>query len=219
MRAMETEGRVGPLSYEVHAPEGETSAERPIVLGGLTAVGMLLVSLVAGWFLLGWIADARVVTRGLPLLLIVLSMAVAAYAGRRHVGHARRNSLPVVLGIALVAALFANRSLASIKPAVPQVQRSMDVLELPAGFRVLTESTHGDRFCHHGCPRVERRYAAPEADPDPVSTFVQAMFAQGWRPPSGVTPSQATIAFRGDLTAQLAEKAPHTVDVSVQRNS
>jgi hypothetical protein len=65
---------------------------------------------------------------------------------------------------------------------------------------------------------VLRHYVAPASYADPVSTLVLAMFDQGWHSTSDVDPAAATVAARGDLTAQLAEKSPHVVEVTVSRN-
>jgi hypothetical protein len=216
---MDGEGRIGPLSYDVSAADAGIDPDRPIILGGVTAVGLLLLSLVGGWFALGWITNSQVVTRGFPLAIVVVPLLVTGWLGRRLRARPRRNSLLVVLGAALLCAVLANRSLGTIKPALPQVRESIASVHLPAGFRLVAEETRGDRMCHHGCPTVVRRYAAPETDPDPVSTMVLAMFAQGWEPTSDVEPSQATTAQRGDINAQLGEKSPHVVEITVQRDA
>jgi hypothetical protein len=220
MPSMDGDTRLGPLSYDVHPPEGETSAERPIVIGGVLAVALLVLSLVGGWFTLGWVGDQHVVTRGFPIVIVIASVGVTAWTSRRVLRRARRNAVLVVLAISLLAAVLANRSLGTIKPALPQVRRSLDQLQVPPGFNVVDESTHGDRFCHHGCPGVNRYYSAPNADQNPVSTFILAMFDQGWSPVSDIVePKDATVAVKGDLTAELVERQPHVVEVSVQRNS
>jgi hypothetical protein len=209
----------GPLSYSLEPASGEASAERPIVFGGLGVLAMLVLGLVGGWFALGFVADPRLVVVGVPLLMVAVALALALYGGRRHQRRALQRGLLVVLVIASLTAFLVNHALATIKPALPQVRHSLDVLDLPAGFTMLDQSTHGDRFCHHGCPTVLRHYAAPASVADPVSTLVLAMFDQGWHPISDVDPAAATIAARGDLTAQLAEKSPHVVEITVSRNS
>lgn len=216
---MDGEGRIGPLSYDVEAVDGGVDPDRPIILGGVVSAGLLVVSLVLGWFSYGWIADAHVMTRGFPLALVVIALGVTAWASRGLRPRPRRHAFLVVTGVALLCALLANRGLGTIKPALPQVRRSIDSIAVPAGFRLLDERTHGDRMCHRGCPTVIRRYAAPVTDPDPVSTFVVAMEAEGWRPPPDIDPTQATIASRGGMTAQLGEKEPHVVEITVQRDS
>jgi hypothetical protein len=216
---MDDEGRVGPLSYSVEAADTGIDPDRPIIVGGITTAALLVVSLVLGWFTYGWVADARLITRGYPLLIVVVALGLTAWTSRGLRRRPRRQAFLVVTGIALLAALLVNRSLGTIKPALPQVRQSIDSAPLPPGFRLLDERTHGDRFCHRGCPTVVRRYAAPVTDPDPVSTFVLALFADGWQPPADVTPSQATIATRDGITVQLGEKQPHVVEVTAQRNS
>jgi hypothetical protein len=216
---MDVDRPIGPLSYEVDAPDGEASAERPIIAGGLVAGLGLVVSLVAGWFALGFVDNPGLVVRGFPLLIVVLAVGVAFVRSRGLLRRARRIALAVVTTIALASALLTNRGLGSIKEALPQVRYAIDSVDLPPGFTLVSEATHGDRFCRHGCPTVERRYAAPPTDPDPVSTFILAMFAQGWEPTSDVEPRLATIAARGNVTAQLQETEPHIVDITVQRRS
>jgi len=220
MPGMDGDTRLGPLSYEVHAPEGETSGERPIVVGIVVTVALLVVSLVGGWFALGFIGNQHVVSRGFPLAIMVAAVGATAWTGRRVLPRARRNAVLVVLAASLLAAVLANRSLGTIKPALPQVRRALDQLHVPAGFTKVDESTHGDRFCHHGCPGVDRYYRAPDADQNPVSTFILAMFDQGWSPISDiVAPKDATVAVKGSLTAELVEREGHVVQVSVQRDS
>jgi hypothetical protein len=209
----------GPLTYSLEPASGEASAERPILWGSLGVLGMLVLGLVGGWFAFGFVANPRVIVVGIPLLLIGVALALAAWAGRAHQPRALRRGLLVVLVIASLTAYLVNHALATVKPALPQVRYSLDALHLPAGFTQLDESTHGDRFCHRGCPTVLRHYAAPDTYPDPVSTLVLAMFDQGWHPISDVDPAAATIAARGGLTAQLAEKSPHVVEVTVSRDS
>jgi hypothetical protein len=216
---MDGEARVGPLSYDVHPADGGVDPDRPIILGGLVAVGLLLLSLILGWFTFGWVADARLITRGYPLLIVAGAVGTAAWTARGLIPRPRRQALLAVTAISLLAALLVNRGLGTVKAALPQVRQSIDSIALPAGFRLLDERTHGDRFCRQGCPTVVRRYAAPAADPDPVSTFVLALVAEGWRTPDGVEPSQATIASRHGITIQLGEKEPHVVEVTVQRDS
>lgn len=216
---MDGEARIGPLSYAVDPADGGVDPDRPIILGGLVAVGLLFASLVLGWFTFGWVADARLITRGYPLLIVAGSVGTAAVAARGLMRRPRRQALLAVTGISLLAAVLVNRSLGTVKAAMPQVRRTIDSVTLPAGFRLLDENTHGDRLCHQGCPTIVRRYAAPVADPDPVSTFVLTLVGEGWRTPVGVEPSQATIAYGHGITIQLGEKEPHVVEITVQRNS
>jgi hypothetical protein len=208
----------GPLSYSLEPASGEASAEKPIVWGGLGVLGMLLLGLIGGWFALGVVANPRLVVLGVPLLMVAVALALALYGGRSHQRRALHRGVVVVAVIAVVAAYLANHVLATIKPALPQVRHSLDSLSLPAGFSMLDESSHGDRFCHHGCPTVLRHYAAPDSDTDPVRTLVLAMFHQGWHSTSDIAPEAATVAARGDLTAQLAEKSAHVVEITVSRN-
>jgi hypothetical protein len=220
MPSMDGDTRLGPLSYEVHAPEGETSAERPIVVGIVVTVALLVLSLVGGWFTLGFVGNEHVVSRGFPFTIVVAAVGATAWTSRRVLRRARRNALFVVLAASLLAAVLANRSLGTIKPALPQVRRSLDQLHVPAGFTVVDESTHGDRFCHHGCPAVNRFYRAPAGDQNPVSTLILAMFDQGWSPISDIVePKDATVAVKGGLTAELVQREGNVVEVSVQRDS
>lgn len=211
--------RIGPLSYDVVPPDRDPSAQRGIILGLLTAVGTWLVSMVAGWFALGFVSDARVVSRGFPLTIVVLALAVALAATRRTMPRARRNGLLVVLLSSLVAAFFSASTLTNIKPTLPQVRAALDRVDLPDGFRVVSERTSGDRLCRQGCPTVRRVYATPQDDPDPVRTIVLAMFAQGWEPTSDVPREQATTAQRETIFVHLGEKEPHTVELTATRQS
>jgi hypothetical protein len=216
--AVMSDEHAGPLSYSLEPAAGEASAERPIVWGVVGVVAMLVLGLVGGWFALGYVANARIVVVGIPVLMVVVADGLALYAGRAHRRKALQRGLMVVTGIALVTAFFTHHALATIKPALPQVRYTLDSLHLPPGFRVVDETTLGDRFCHHGCPTVVRHYASPAADPDPVRTLILAMFAQGWHLTGDVPPSAATVAAKGEVTAQLAEKSPHVVEVTVSRN-
>jgi hypothetical protein len=208
----------GPLSYSLEPASGEASAERPIVWGTIAVFATLVLGMVGGWFALGVIGNPRTIVLGVPVTMVVVAVGLALYAGRNHRRKAVQRGVLVVAVIALGAAFLTNHVLATIKPALPQVRYSLDSLSLPAGFRQVDEATHGDRFCRRGCPTVLRHYAAPADDPDPVRTLVLAMFAQGWHRTSDVAPEAATIAAKGDLTAQLGEKEPHLVEVSVSRN-
>jgi hypothetical protein len=219
MGRMDGEGRVGPLSYDVSAVDTTSDPDRPVILGLLISVAGLILALVGGWFALGAIENAKIVTQGFPLAILVVALGSAAWTSRRLRRRPRRNALLFVLGISALAAFLANRGLATIKPAMPQVRHAIDSVPVPAGFRQVDEEQHGDRFCHRGCPTVIRHYSAPVSDPDPVSTFVQAMEREGWQPPDGIDPTQATIARRGDITIQLGEKEPHVVEVVAQRDS
>lgn len=215
---MEVE-RIGPLSYDVTVPDRDPSAQRGIIYGLLATAGGWLVAVVGGWLALGWLPDARVVSRGFPLALVAVALAAAFVGTRRSTPRARRNGALAVLGVATGAALLAGTTLASVSPALPQLRRALDTVELPAGFRVVSEDTRGDRFCRRGCPTVERVYAAPAGDPDPVRTMILAMFDQGWQPTTDVPRELATSAQRGSIFVHLGETDPHTVEVTVTRQS
>lgn len=211
--------RVAPLSYSVVPPEGEPSAQKPIIVGGLVVAGLVIVSVVAGWFVLGFVESTGPVVNGAPLLILAGGVGVAYHLSRATLRRARRTALAVVTGLAMLAALFTNKTLAGIKPALPQVRAAVDSIDLPPGFTLIDEETYGDRLCRKGCPSVERRYAAPVDDPDPVSTLILAMFDQGWERVADVEPRFATGARLGTLTAQLAENEPHVVWMRVTRLS
>ncbi|MDQ1713659.1 MAG: hypothetical protein QOE45_3109 [Frankiaceae bacterium] len=216
--AVMSEEHGGPLSYSLEPAAGDASAERPIVWGSLGVIATLVLGLVGGWFALGFVANPRVIVVGIPLLMIVVADGLALWGGRRHRRKAVQRGVLAVTVIALCVAWLTNHALASIKPALPQVRYTLSSLDLPPGFHLVDESSHGDRFCHHGCPTVRRYYTAPDTDPDPVKTLVLAMFDQGWHRTSDVAPESATVAARGEVTAQLAERSAHVVEITVSRN-
>jgi hypothetical protein len=209
--------RVGPLSYDVTAPEGETSAQKAIVYGALTIAGLMFLSLVGGWFALGWIESAPAIVNGAPLLILGAALAVALLHSRDSTRRTRRTALVTVLGLALLSAFFTNKVLADVKPAMPQIRQTLDDIDLPAGFAMVEEETFGDRMCRRGCPRVERVYTTPPGDPDPVSTLILAMFDQGWRQNTDIDPKLATVALKDGLTAHLSTFDNGTVKLRVTR--
>lgn len=209
--------RVGPLSYSVDAPEGETSAQRAILVGGFVITLLMFVSFVGGWFVLGVMESAAFVYVGGPLLILVAGIAAAWLVSRESVRQARKTALIVVTSMALLSAFFTNKVLANIKPALPQVRQTLNELKLPPGFVLVRDESFGDRLCRRGCPSIERTYEAPVNDPDPVSTLVLTMFAQGWERTSDVEPRFATQAQKDGLRAQLAENIPHIVELRVTR--
>jgi hypothetical protein len=219
MTAMDGE-RVGPLSYDVSRAEGDPSAQRPIVVGGLMVAGLMALELVGGWFLLGQFEDARRIVNGLPLALILLTVGVAIWTSRPLLRRARRVALAVVLSLSLLGALFTQQALANIEPAVPQVRHTLTTLRLPPGFELISETTRGDRLCRRsGCPGVVRTYSAPQDDEDPVRTLILAMFDQGWERTSTVAPELATTAHRDRVTAHLRDRGPSIVEVTAVRDS
>lgn len=210
--------RLGPLSYDLTAPSGDADPARAVVTAIIVTTAVLVVGIVGGWFALGVVAKSAWFSTGVPLLVVVLPLAVA-YRGSRHaLRRTRMRALGAVLLITLFAAYLANHVLGSIKPALPQVRYALDSLTLPPGYTLLDETTAGDRFCRHGCPRVDRHYRAPASDADPVKTFILDMFDQGWHTTSDVPPDQATVAAKGDLLAQLANDGP-ILRISVVRRS
>lgn len=209
--------RVGPLSYDVDAPEGENSAQRAIVAGALVLTAAMVLSIVGGWFALGVVPSGQAIVNGLPLAMLAAGVGTALWLSRDSLRSARKTALVTVTVLALLMSFLTRHVLAGIKPAVPQVRYAIDRIHMPAGYRLLSEETSGDRFCRRGCPTVDRRYAAPESLPDPVSTLILAMFDQGWQPTSDVERSQATVAAKGGLTAQLQEIEPHVVEITVSR--
>jgi hypothetical protein len=214
---METD-RVGPLSYDLTAPEGDSDAAKAVVVAILSVAAILAVGLVGGWFVLGVVAKAAYVVEGVPVLLVVVPLLLAYRLSRHALRGTRTKALAAVLVVSLFASFIAYRALSSIKPALPQVRYSLDSMHLPPGYRLISEQTRGDRFCRKGCPRIDRAYQAPVDDPDPVRTVILAMFAQGWQRTSDVAPEQATIAARDGLTAQLAAD-DHVLRITVERDS
>jgi hypothetical protein len=210
--------RLGPLSYDLTAPKGDADASKAVVVAILAIAAILAVGLVGGWFVLGAVAESALVVDGVPLLLVVVPLLVAYRLSRYALRRTRMRALGAVLLIALFASFLSYRALSSIKPALPQVRYSIDSMHLPAGYELVDEQVHGDRFCRHGCPRIDRQYRAPVDDQDPVRTFILAMFAQGWQRTSDVEPENATTAARDGLTAQLAADG-HVLRITVQRDS
>lgn len=212
--------RPGPLSYDVTAPSGDAGTEKSIVVAIVVLLALLLVGLGLGWFLLGYVAASRLVVDGIPLVMVAGTIALAWRTSRFALPRARRRALLIVSVCAVLAGALAYRSLSTIKPALPQIRHSIDAVPLPAGFRLLDEQTHGDRFCRHGCPTLDRVYAVPAADHDPVRTMILAMFDHGWRPATqDIAPEDSTIAVRNGVTAQLQEREGHVVEVTVSRDS
>lgn len=215
---MEVE-RAGPLSYDVAIPDRDPSAQRGIIRGMLTTVAGWVGGQVAGWFVLGYVSDARLVSRGIPALILALTL-LAAFSGlRRSTPRAQRNGLLTAGAVGTLGALLALMTLTNIKPTLPQVRHQLDSVALPEGFRVVKETTSGDRLCRQGCPTIKRTYVAPENDPDPVRTMVLAMFAQGWEQTSDVAPEMATTARHGTIFVHLGETNPHTVEMTATRQS
>lgn len=210
---------VGPLSYDVTAPELDPSAQRGILWGLLAVVVSWALAVVGGWFALGLTPDPRSVHRFFPLAVLGAGVGAAAWGSRESYPRARRISLLTIGAIAAVASVFAYTTLSTVKPTLPQIRQYLDDAALPPGFRVVSEETRGDRLCRVGCPRVDRVYAAPENDADPVRTMVLAMFEAGWEQAADVPRDQATTARRGAVFLQLAEIAPHTVRVTASRQS
>jgi len=209
--------RLGPLSYDVTPPEGEASAQRPILLSGAVILALTIVSIVGGWIVLGQIASASLVIRGGPLLILAAGIGVAWATSRDGLPRTRRTALVTATAMALFAAFVTSNTLGNVKPAMPQVRHAVDGITLPPGFQLLTDESFGDRLCRRGCPAVERSFAAPENDPDPVATLILAMFDQGWERVADVEPRFATGARKDGLTAQLSENTPHVVELRVTR--
>jgi hypothetical protein len=203
--------RLGPLSYDLTAPAGDADASKAVVVAILAIAAILAVGLVGGWFVLGVVAESALIVDGVPLLLVVVPLLVAYRLSRYALRRTRMRALGAVLLIALFASFLSYR-------ALPQVRYSIDSMHLPAGYELVDEQVHGDRFCRHGCPRIDRQYRAPVDDQDPVRTFILAMFAQGWQRTSDVEPENATTAAKDGLTAQLAADG-HVLRITVQRDS
>ena len=209
----------GPLSYDLTVPDKDPSAQRGIILGLLVLVAAWIVAVVGGWFVLGFISDATIVHRYFPLAIVVVAVGATFLGTKSTLRRARQHALLVILAISTGAGLLAYNSLHNVKMTVPQVRRELDRIDLPAGFKVVNEETRGDRFCRHGCPRVDRTYEAPANDPDPVRTMVLAMFAQGWNNPNDIPDKDSTTALKNDIFVQLGETSPHTVQVTAARQS
>jgi hypothetical protein len=209
----------GPLSYDLDVPDRDPSAQRGIIIGLLTTVAAWVVLVVGGWFALGVFADPRAVSRLFPLLIVVAAVGATLTTTRRTMRHARRNAVAIISGVSLVGAILAHQQLTHVKPTIPQIRQYLDDVALPPGYTVVSEETRGDRLCRNGCPRIDRIYATPPGDSDPVKTMVLAMFDNGWDRASDVPPELATTAQRGEIFAQLSETAPQTVRVTASRQS
>lgn len=210
---------MGALSYDLTVPDRDPSAQRGIVYGLLTTAAAWLLAVVGGWFALGFVKNPGVVHKGFPLAVVLLAVGMTAWGARRTLSRPRRNALLIILAVSSVTALLAHNTLAHVKPTLPQVRHQLDSIDLPPGFRLLSEESHGDRFCRRGCPTVERVYAAPETDPDPVRTLILAMFDQGWGRTSDIEPENATTASRGTIFAHLGETKSHVVELTATRQS
>lgn len=214
---MEVRAGGGPLSYDLSVPDRDPSAQRGIIVGLVVTVAAWVVFVVGGWFALGVFSDPRAVTRLFPLFIVAAAVGATAATTRTTMRHARRNAFAIIGVVSLVGSMLAYQQLIHVKPTIPQIQQALDDVTLPAGFRVVSEEKRGDRLCREGCPRVDRVYAAPEGDTDPVRTMVLAMFDSGWERVSDVDPALATTAKKGALFVHLSETAPHTVRVTAVR--
>src|SRR4051812_13452750 len=121
---METD-RIGPLSYDLTAPEGEADAAKAVVVAVIAAAVILAVGLVGGWFVLGVVARAAFVVVGVPVLLVVVPFLLAYRLLRHALRGTRTKSLAAVLAVSLFASFISYRALSSIKPALPQVRYSL----------------------------------------------------------------------------------------------
>lgn len=207
----------GPLSYDLTVPDKDPSAQRGVLFGLAALVAGWLVAVIGGWFALGFMAKPFLVVRGFPLTYVAVCVLAAAWGARRSIRKAQRTAIVAVLAMSLGAGFMAYNTLRNVKPTIPQLKYELD-RQTPPGFSVTAEETHGDRLCRQGCPSVQRVYAAPADDPDPVRTFVLRLFANGWEPTSDVDPAMATTARRGSIFVHLGETSPHVVELSATRN-
>lgn len=213
-------GRISPLSYDVTAPERDPSSQRGVIVGLLTLIATWIVVVVGGWLALGFVANPRMVNVGLPLLIVLVTVGAAVFASRRCTPHALRHAALVMLAISTGASLLAFQTLVNVKATLPQVKWELDRVPVPDGFRLVAEETSGDRMCRRGCPRVDRVYAVPAGDEDPVRTLILAMFAHGWSRTSDVEEANATTAERDGIFAHLSENVDEgTVRLTATRQS
>lgn len=206
----------GPLSYDLSVPDKDPSAQRGIIWALLTVVAGWLLAVVGGWFALGFLDQPRIVHRGFPLGLIVLVVGAGLWGTRNATNRAKRNAVLAALALSLGASFMAYKTLSNVKPTIPQIRWELDRVT-PTGFRLASEDTHGDRLCRLGCPTVERVYEPPAGDPDPVRTFVLALFHDGWRQTTDVAPELATSARHGSVLVHLSESVDGTVEVTATR--
>jgi hypothetical protein len=207
----------GPLSYDVTVPDKDPSAQRGIIWALLTVVAGWILAVVGGWFVLGSLARPQIVHRGFPLGLIVLVVAASLWGTRNATNRAKRNAVLAALALSFVGSFTAYNTLANVKPTLPQIRRELDRVT-PGGFRLASEDTHGDRLCRRGCPTVKRVYEPPSGDPDPVKTFVLALFDDGWQQTDDQPPELATSASHGSVIVHLTERADGTVEVTATRH-
>ena len=199
---METE-RIGPLSYSLDAPDGDFSAERPIIVGTLVALLTTLPALALGWLVLG-VVGARTLVVLLSAIagpLLGVGIAYATSRGRRR---RQRNAVVAVGAAGLFVALLSYNLLGIARPAIPELRAAIDDVRLPAGFTEVSESTNGARFCRPTCPTVTRVYLGPETMDDPGRELLRAMFRQGWEPADrNVPPDSNTAAVRGRVLVDV----------------
>lgn len=192
----------GPLSYSVEAADGDLSAERPIILGSVTAIVATLPALVLGWVALGSIAVRVLVLLVVSVIGPALGLGVAFLTspGRRR---RRRNALVGVGGVGLFVAVVAYNLLAVVRPAVPELRAAIEDIRFPAGFVELSEEAKGDRLCKSQCPTVERFYRADGME-DPGRELLRALFRQGWDPANpSIPPDSNTAAVRGRILVDV----------------
>lgn len=206
----------GPLSYDLTVPDKDPSAQRGVIWALLALVVAWIVAVVGGWFALGYLSQPQVVHRGFPVALVAAVVGAGLWGTRNGTDRARRNAVLAALGMSLGAAFMAYQTLSHVKPTIPQIRWELNRVT-PPGFTLTAEETHGDRLCRLGCPTIERVYEPPAGDPDPVRTFVLALFADGWEQTTDVPPEMATSARRGSVLIHLSESVDGTVEVTATR--
>jgi hypothetical protein len=194
--------RIGPLSYSLDPPAGEFSAERPILVGTITAGAAAIPVCVVGW-----LAHSVIGNRSLVLWLgaaaiwaISLTVAWLLSPGRRR---RRRNAMLGVSIAALVVSFGVYQVLDLSRPSIVQLRHSIADLDLP-GWELVSEEHSGNRRCDPECPQLERVYRPPSQVENPGLELVRALLAQGWaQKDPNVPPDSATAAVKGRVLADV----------------
>lgn len=190
--------RVGPLSYSVEASDGDVSAERPILLGGIVAIVLAVPATVLGWFALGVLSARTLVVLAASAAGPAIGMLVAyrSSTGRRR---RRRNALIGTGAVGLFVIVVSYNLLGIVRPALPELRAAIDDVRVPPGFVLVSEAESGARLCDPKCPELARIYRADGVE-DPAKEFLRAMFRQGWNPADqNLPPDSNTAAVRGRI--------------------
>lgn len=184
----------GPLTWSVETPTGDVSAERPIIVGGLVAIGIALVLSAIGYVLLGVFGSRSAVARSTALAITACSLVVPFLMTRTGFRRRRRTALIAVGTAAAFFSLISLLLLGNTHPTFTQLVAAFDGMRLPGGLVQIAESRTGARTCSPDCAAIERRYRAPAPLDHPVRQVVEALLAQGWEAPVPNIPANLQAA-------------------------